>query len=485
MIDSAKLQQTLKQHFGYTKFKTGQESVIRSVLTGQDTFAILPTGSGKSLCYQLPGYLVSGQVVVISPLLSLIQDQVAQLQYLGEKRVLALTSALDPLTRLQSLAHFTDYKFIFLSPEMANQRRIQRLLKQASIALLVIDEAHCISQWGIDFRPDYLLLSSLREAIQPATTLAMTATATQRVQADILAKLGLDPTKTRQIIHSVDRRNIYLASEALADETEKKQRLIELCRQLKRPGIIYFSSRQKAEEIAALLQQQVTAQVAFYHGDLTSQDRFAIQQQFMQGKLAIICATSAFGMGIDKADVRFVIHYHLPGSLESYLQEIGRAGRDGQQSIAILLYTQQDFQLQANLQINGLPDATLIKRYFAHPGQFAAAQVPAIELLKFYRQQQQSVTTVLKLFDQRRHEKLLALRTMLAFLQNPGCKRQFILTYFADSKVVSHDETCCDAGQPPNLARLGLQQVTHHQSHTVYATWQKRLAAILGNTPLL
>lgn len=485
MIDSGKLHQVLKQHFGYATFKPGQETVIRSVLAGQDTFAVLPTGSGKSLCYQLPGYLVSGQVVVISPLLSLIQDQVAQLQYLGEKRVLALTSALDSHTRRQSLAHFSAYKFIFLSPEMANQKRIQQLLKRAPIALLVIDEAHCISQWGVDFRPDYLLLSSLRKISQPDTTLVMTATATQRVQADILAKLGLDPAKTRQIIHSVDRRNIYLASEEVADETEKNQRLIALCRQLKRPGIIYFSSRQKAEEIAALLQQQVTAKVAFYHGDLTSQDRFAIQQQFMQGKLALICATSAFGMGIDKADVRFVIHYHLPGSLESYLQEIGRAGRDGKQSIAILLYTQQDFQLQVNLQVNKLPDAALIKRYFAQPKQFNAAQEPTVDLLKFYYQQHQSAATVLKLFQRRRHEKLLALRTMLAFLQNPGCKRQFILTYFNDKTTVTHDETCCDATQPPNLADLGLQRPARAEPQTAYASWQKRLAAIFGSTDSL
>lgn len=486
MVEAAEIKKVLTQRFGYTAFKPGQSEVIRAVLAGQDTFAILPTGTGKSLCYQLPGYLLTGQVVVISPLLSLMQDQVAQLHYLGEKRVLALTSALDPATRRASLARFAQYKFVFLSPEMANQPQIRQKLQRTQVALLVVDEAHCISQWGVDFRPDYLVLKALRAAIAPQATLALTATATKRVQADILAKLGLTPTTTKQIIHSVDRRNIYLASEQVSDEIEKKQRLVAWCQQLKRPGIIYFSSRQKTEEITALLQKKVTARVAFYHGGMTSQDRFAVQQQFMHGKLALICATNAFGMGINKADVRFVIHYHLPSSLESYLQEIGRAGRDGQASIAITLYEERDFQLQANLATNTLPDAALIKQYFAHPQKFSLAAIPEIDLLRFYLQHHQDETTVQHLFAKRRAEKLAALRSMLAFLQTPGCKRQFILDYFADPTTIIHDETCCDATQPPQLATLGLQRAADESEIKVgVASWRARLAAIFAPTTML
>lgn len=482
MIEMEQIMQTLQQRFGYTVFKPGQAEVIRAVLGGQDTFAILPTGTGKSLCYQLPGYLLAGQIVIVSPLLSLMQDQVAQLHYLGEKRVLALTSALDPGMRRYSLAHFEQYKFIFLSPEMANQEQIRRKLQQLDIALLVVDEAHCISQWGVDFRPDYLALKSLRAAIRPQATLALTATATKRVRADILAKLGLDPAATKQIVHSVDRRNIYLATAEVTDEAEKNQRVVALCQQLKQPGIIYFSSRQKAEEIAALLQQKVSPRVAFYHGAMTSQDRFAVQQQFMHGKLAIICATNAFGMGINKADVRFVIHYHLPSSLESYLQEIGRAGRDGQQSVAILLYEARDFQLQANLVTNTLPDAALIKQYFAQPQRFATAAIPEIELLQFYRQHHQSEAEVQQLFAKRRNEKLLALRSMLAFLQTPNCKRQFILNYFTDTTKIVHDATCCNAGQPLDLAALSLiRPATATDTVAVDQNWQERLAALFTN----
>ncbi|MFL2029163.1 RecQ family ATP-dependent DNA helicase [Loigolactobacillus zhaoyuanensis] len=486
MISVEKIKQVLQARFGYTAFKPGQAEVIQAVLSGQDTFAILPTGTGKSLCYQLPGYLLAGQIIVISPLLSLMQDQVAQLHYLGEKSVLALNSALDPVTRRYGLAHLEQYKFVFLSPEMANQPQIRQKLRQSQIDLLVVDEAHCISQWGVDFRPDYLALKSLRTTIQPRATLALTATATKRVQADILAKLGLAATDTKQIIHSVDRRNIYLAIEVVADETEKDQHLVALCQQLKRPGIIYFSSRQKAEEITVLLQQKVTQRVAFYHGAMTSQDRFAVQQQFMHGKLEIICATNAFGMGINKADVRFVIHYHLPSSLESYLQEIGRAGRDGQQSIAILLYTARDFQLQANLVTNTLPEAALIKQYFAHPQRFAAAAIPEIDLLKFYRQHGQDEAAIQQLFAKRRDEKMLALRSMLAFVQTPGCKRQFILDYFTDPTTVIHDPTCCDATQSTNLAELDLQRdPTAVVAADQQQNWQERLAAIFTTSSQL
>lgn len=471
-----KLTQVLQQRFDHTAFRPGQRAVIEAVLAQQNVLAVLPTGTGKSLCYQLPGYLLPGTVVIISPLISLIQDQVASLNYLGEKNVLALTSGFTPDEKAARLQHLAHYHFVFMAPEMAMQPAVQQRLAAIQIALLVIDEAHCISQWGLDFRPDYLALGRLRQKIQPRSTLALTATATQKVRTDILAKLNLVPAQTKQFVYSVNRPNIYLDVQRFQNDTEKDAALLQACRTLTGPGIIYFSSKQKAEEMATKIQQKTQIATGFYHGDLNREDRFTIQQQFMNGTLQIICATTAFGMGINKANIRFVIHYHLAADLGSYLQEIGRAGRDGQQSIAILYYQPSDFQLQANLVIKSIPDVALIKQYYAAPTHFAQYDFPEIQLLRYYYQQQYTEAQVASLFVARQAEKLAALRAMLQYIDTESCKRRFILRYFEEIAPAHDTQCCCWQQSADYLTLLDLNHGSPQMQPVL--PWQEKLTRL-------
>ncbi|GAF39127.1 ATP-dependent DNA helicase RecQ [Agrilactobacillus composti DSM 18527 = JCM 14202] len=331
---NAQIETVLKSKFGYDHFRPGQAQIIQGVLDQQNVLGILPTGSGKSLCYQLPTYIQGGLTVVVSPLISLMQDQVIQLNLQGEKRVISLNSTLNMVEQQAILSNLSHYLFLLIAPETLGRRDVLTRLQQIGVQLLVIDEAHCISQWGVDFRPSYLQLGTIRAKLRPKSTLMLTATATQRVQQDILEKLGVSAT-TQKVTFSVDRPNIFLDVLQCPDDQAKVAQLKELLPHLALPGIIYFGSRKKAQAMAQIIQQDLGISAAYYHGALATKDRYLIQQRFMAHQLQVICATNAFGMGINKKDIRFVIHYHLPTNFESYLQEIGRAGRDGQQSIAI------------------------------------------------------------------------------------------------------------------------------------------------------
>ncbi len=351
----------LQNHFGYSEFREGQEEIIQSVLKGNDTIAMLPTGSGKSLCYQLPAYSMDGLVLVISPLLSLMQDQVEQIRIRGEKKVAALNSFLDYKTKIQILNRISTFRYVFISPEMLANPAVLEKIKQTKIALFVVDEAHCISQWGPDFRTDYLSLGEVRENLGSPTTLALTATATSTILDDIKDVLRLK--KPICCIYSVDRPNISLVVEKLDSFSDKRERILSYVKKLKNPGVIYFSSKKMTEEMASFLQSNGVNSVAYYHGGMEQEDRILIQQQFLSDQINIICATSAFGMGINKENIRFVLHYHMPSNLESYLQEIGRAGRDGLQSIAILMHAPGDEQLPMQLLENELPLKWQIQEY--------------------------------------------------------------------------------------------------------------------------
>ncbi|WP_395538069.1 RecQ family ATP-dependent DNA helicase [Lactiplantibacillus pentosus] len=353
-MSEAELYQLLKTKYGFDEFRPGQLAVIQDLLAGQDVLAVLPTGTGKSLIYQLVGTVVPGIVVVVSPLISLMQDQVARLNYQGEKQVAALTSQLDFSARQQLLANLNQVKFLFISPEMLQQTVVQDALAKLTIALLVIDEAHCISTWGPDFRPDYRRLGPIRQQLGTPRTLMLTATATPQVRQDILTQLNA--TDAQQVLYSVNRPNIYLAVEAVNDEVDKRATLQHLVTSSRGPAIVYFTSKRQTDLIAEWLRTTTKLRVAAYHAGLAAEDRFKIQQQFMADQLDVICATSAFGMGINKADIRLVIHYHLPTTLADYVQEIGRAGRDGQQALAVMLYAPGDENLVRNL--NELTAAT-------------------------------------------------------------------------------------------------------------------------------
>lgn len=356
------LEQILYKYFGYSSFKPGQKEVISSILAGNHTLAMLPTGTGKSLCYQLLGYVLNGPIVIISPLLSLMQDQVEQMIRFGEKRVVAFNSFLTSKEKKVVLQNISKYKYIFISPEMINSEFIIQTLQELSISLFVVDEAHCISQWGYDFRPDYLKLGEIRNNLNNPLTLALTATATRQVREDIIHFLSL--TKVSKVESSVDRPNIAFYVEKLADYKEKQRRLVEWVHNLQKPGIIYFSSKKISEQMASFLKENGIYKVMAYHSGLDQEQRILIQQQFINGQLDVICATSAFGMGINKEDIRFIIHYHMPMQIESYLQEIGRAGRDGNSSISILLNAPGDEQLPFQLMEGELPSEQQIDWLF-------------------------------------------------------------------------------------------------------------------------
>ncbi|BCB04573.1 RecQ family ATP-dependent DNA helicase [Bacillus sp. KH172YL63] len=482
----------LKKRFGYTSFREGQEEIIRSVLNHRDTVAMLPTGTGKSLCYQLPGYLMDGHVLIVSPLLSLMQDQVEQMKVMGEKRVIALNSFLPFKEKRAALEQLQHYKFIYISPEMLMNAGVISALQSLDISLYVIDEAHCISQWGPDFRPDYLKLGELREKLLNPTTLALTATATEEVRRDISRVLGIDDAA--EMVYSIDRGNIGLFVEKVGGPSEKMNALLELVNTWGGPGIIYFSSKRMAEDVARWIGEQGVTGVAYYHGGMEQEDRILIQQQFLSGKLKLICATSAFGMGVNKEDIRFVIHYHFPSSIEAYLQEIGRAGRDGEKSIAVILYAEQDFSLPLGLIESELPEDAQIERFIKEsPNNHAKELIEVLQLsevqfrfLTHYTSElsqsrdaepHRLVEGIKRIRNNRLQYKKDKLYFMIQWIQSESCRRRGLLHYFNET-LQKENSFCCDRCGA-SIEDFSTEPFTEAIAHPVEATWEKRLEKLL------
>lgn len=354
MIKDINLEEHLQTYFRYSNFRTGQREIINDVLAGENVLGILPTGSGKSICYQLPAILLKGVTLVISPLISLMIDQEKELKAKGFKKVAALNSFMDYEQRQSVYRNLEYYKLIYISPELLQQDTVlQRLLNQ-KISLFVIDEAHCISQWGHEFRPDYLKLDSVIKQLNYPPVLALSATAAPAVQDDIIHSLKLKKVNKR--IYPMDRDNLTFIIENVTNEEEKLDWLTAYLVKDYGPALIYFSSRIQTEQIASILGEKLPKlKIAFYHGGMEQIDRIAVQQQFMTGQLDIICCTSAFGMGINKQNIRSIIHYHIPSQMEAYIQEVGRAGRDGEPSLCILLYSPTDPVIPRNMIQNELP----------------------------------------------------------------------------------------------------------------------------------
>lgn len=333
-------EQILKSVFGYDKFRPGQKEIIQNILEGRDTLAVMPTGGGKSLCYQIPALIFDGITVVVSPLISLMQDQVGALLENGVSAAfLNSTLNLDEYKKTVRDIKSGGAKLLYLSPEALATERVKSILREADVPVscVTIDEAHCISEWGHDFRPDYMEIAAFRNEFKDAVCLALTATATKQVQADIVRNLKLK--KPAVLVSSFNRANIFLN---VQPRTDGLRQIVEFLQEHKeQSGIIYCLSRKEVDSITQELQERGFSAMS-YHAGLSDEERADHQNKFIKSQVDVIVATVAFGMGINKPDVRFVIHYALPKSIEEYYQEIGRAGRDGLASEALLLYSAGD-----------------------------------------------------------------------------------------------------------------------------------------------
>jgi ATP-dependent DNA helicase RecQ len=350
---------SLREHFGFDNFREGQRDVIESVLAGKDVVVVMPTGSGKSLCYQLPAMILEGATLVVSPLIALMKDQVDALRARGLPATFINSSIpeVEQRARIESLRR-REHKLVYIAPERFRSSRFNAALQAVPIALFAVDEAHCISTWGHDFRPDYLRLRHVIRSLGKIRTLALTATATPYVRSDIIQQLGLDRPQT--FVSGFDRPNLRIEVVHTEKEREKITRIKRLAEAHDGSGIVYTSTRKAVEQVGREL-KKLGLRVSTYHAGMTDAVRVREQEDFMNGRTQMIVATNAFGMGIDKPDIRFVAHYQIPGSIEAYYQEIGRAGRDGLPSTCVLLFNYADKNTHDFFIEGSYPELPLIK----------------------------------------------------------------------------------------------------------------------------
>ena len=475
-MDNIDLAAALRDRFGFPSFRLGQREAIEHALARRDALVVMPTGSGKSLCYQLPALLLDGTTLVISPLIALMKDQVDAL-VAANKRATFINSTLDATEQRERLARLArgEYKIVYVAPERLRNTDFLRALSHVHVALLAVDEAHCISQWGHDFRPDYMHVRDFVPHIRKPPVLALTATATPEVQNDILKQLGL--TRAERIVTGFNRPNLSLIVRYTVGEADKLRELKALLSDPNCSGIVYTGTRREAEEVAEFVNEVAHVRAVHYHAGLDDDERTRVQDAFMRDKLPVIVATNAFGMGVDKANIRFVIHYNLPATVEAYYQEIGRAGRDGLPARGVLLYSPQDRALQEWFIENDAPTPAqtqalyrILPRGLCEVSPFDLQRQTGLNdtRLQVALRQLESAGALRRIGDARgtmvlqvatlthldlsasvaeverfRAVKRQKLAQMIRYAETDACRRRFILDYFGDDGPADAP-SCCD-----------------------------------------
>jgi ATP-dependent DNA helicase RecQ len=481
----------LKTLFGVSKLRDGQQQVIDSVLDGKDTLAIMPTGSGKSLCYQIPARMLAGTTIVVSPLISLMKDQLEKLEALG----ISATQVNSTLNREEEDIALDGiraglHQIVFCTPERLTTPAFIEVLKGVKVALVVIDEAHCISQWGHDFRPAYLAMAASSAALGKPPVLALTATATDDVVDDIGRQLGR--SRINVINTGIYRPNLHYSVVQVTNNDERYARALELVREKEGVGIVYAATVKAAEEMLQVL-LDAGESATLYHGKLAAAERKQNQDDFMAGDKRVMVATNAFGMGIDKPDTRFVIHLQLPANLEAYYQESGRAGRDGADADCTLLYFQDDKRVQQFFLVKHYPTANDVKAVYDSVCALAETDKVTFEKLdaaldevassklkinlkmlkdgKLLRQNRKleylitNVTPSAALFEelaetyaQKQERDREALEQMVSYAVSGFCRWKVLLDYFRDE--VEGFEKCCrcdNCKNPPVVADIEIR----------------------------
>ncbi len=503
MTTTVDLRAALREYFGYQTFNPGQVEVISRVLEGEDTLAILATGAGKSLCYQLPALLQPGTTVVVSPLIALMKDQLDMLAERGITATVALNSTLSEDQEMAAVARIASgqMKIVFVTPEKLEDDAFVSILQKLTVPLFVVDEAHCISQWGHDFRPAYLNLGKVIGQLRHPAVLALTATATPAVREDILAQLGIPGVK--RIVKGFDRPNLRYEVKRAESESGKLKILRELFQngQLDGTGIIYTATIKNALEVQKHLQDELNLPVAVYHSKLQKQDRTAVHELFMGEAIRAVVATNAFGLGIDKPNIRFVVHFDLPGSVEAYTQEAGRAGRDGDPSKCVLIYRMSDTRVQNYFLTGKYPDIEEVQKVFGTLEIFGGTQEGGVSLTDLRKITQLPLTklkVILALLKKggfiensmrskyvliaaalAQRERVLNLANyetkkkydqsklamMLQYAETTGCRRRFILNYFGedyDAETCGACDNCLQGHRVQTSSGYRISEVVYH-----------------------